>query len=239
MRKRLHVSAKDERAIVENFHKLYYESIHFGKTWHSTHWLGHKIVKCPLDMWVYQEILHETKPDLIVESGTFMGGSALYLASICDLLNKGRVVTIDIDRVEGRPEHPRIEYVCGSSTSKSVVDLVLERAKGKESVMVILDSDHTMKHVLEELRLYSPMVSEGNYLIVEDGHFNGRPINPEHGPGPAEAVEEFLKETSAFKPDKSREKFLMTFNPGGYLKRVAVSSKKDLESERGLAVAKS
>lgn len=224
VRKRIHVSAKDEKAIVEGFHRLYYESINFGKTWSSTHWMGHKIIKCPLDMWVYQEILHETRPDLIIECGTLFGGSALYLASICDLLDKGQVVTIDIDRHPGRPEHPRIEYIWGSSTSDSVMELVRERVKGKESVMVILDSDHSMKHVLEELLLFSPLVSPGNYLIVEDGHFNGRPINPEHGPGPYEAMEEFLKHTKEFQADRSREKFLMTFNPGGYLKRVAAAT---------------
>ena len=235
VRKRIHVSAKDEKTIVEGFHRLYYESINFGKTWSSTHWMGHKIIKCPLDMWVYQEILYETRPDLIIECGTLYGGSALYLASICDLLEKGQVLTIDIDEQPGRPEHSRIEYLNGSSTSDAVMDLVRARAQGKGSVMVILDSDHSMKHVLQELRLYNSLVSPGNYLIVEDSHFNGRPINPEHGPGPYEAMEEFLKESKEFQPDKSREKFLMTFNPSGYLKRVAATAAPEPENQVELA----
>ena len=222
MRKRLHVSAKDEKSIVDGFHKLYYESIHFGKTWSSTQWMGHKIMKCPLDMWVYQEILYELKPDLIIETGTYHGASAYFLASMCDLLGNGEIITIDIESRPGRPVHPRIEYVTGSSTSAPVLDLVHERIKGKKRVMVILDSDHSMKHVREELGLYSPFVTAGSYLIVEDGNVNGRPVDPEHGPGPSEAMEDFLKDSKEFRPDPSREKFLLTFNPGGYLKRVAL-----------------
>jgi cephalosporin hydroxylase len=86
--------------------------------------------------------------------------------------------------------------------------------------MVVLDSDHHKDHVLEELRLYSPLVSVGQYLIVEDTHFNGHPILKNFGPGPWEAVEEFLRERPDFAVDSSREKYGMTFNPHGYLRRV-------------------
>ena len=86
--------------------------------------------------------------------------------------------------------------------------------------MVVLDSDHSAKHVLEELRIYDKYVIPGSFLIVEDGNMNGNPILPYSGPGPGEALGQFLKENSDFEADKSKEKFLMTFNPNGYLRRV-------------------
>ena len=73
----------------------------------DTRWLGVRTDKCPLDLWIYQELLHELRPDLIVETGTAFGGSALYFASLCDLLGHGRVLTIDVQPQEGRPEHPQ------------------------------------------------------------------------------------------------------------------------------------
>ncbi len=175
--------------------------------------------KCPLDLWIYQEILYEVKPDLILETGTAHGGSALYFASVCDLLGRGEIVTVDIYPIEGRPEHPRITYVTGSSTAGEVVAYVSGVAAGHERVLVILDSDHSRDHVLDELRIYSRFVTPGSYLVVEDTNVNGHPAMPEHGPGPMEALEEFLAETEEFEIDAAREKFFMTFNPRGFLRK--------------------
>ena len=86
--------------------------------------------------------------------------------------------------------------------------------------MVLLDSDHHMDHVLNELRLYHPLVTPGSYIVVEDTDMNGHPILPKHGPGPMEAAQQFLKETSGFEVDAAREKLMLTFNPRGYLRRV-------------------
>ena len=101
-------------AITDAFHRLYYDS----ETWKQTTWLGQPVQKCPLDLWVYQEILVETRPDLIVETGTYLGGSARFLASVCDELGYGRIVTIDVLEHPGRPRHRRITYVNGSSTDE-------------------------------------------------------------------------------------------------------------------------
>jgi cephalosporin hydroxylase len=89
----------------------------------------------------------------------------------------------------------------------------------EETVMVVLDSDHHAEHVLNELRIYGPMVTVGNYLIAEDTNVNGHPVRPDFGPGPWEAVQTFLEENNSFAVDTKREKLLLTFNPGGYLIR--------------------
>lgn len=210
--------ARQPERIRSAFHILYHK---LGEqTYNNTKWLGVETQKCPLDMWTFQEILFDTKPDVLVETGTFLGGSAYYFASMFDLLKRGRVVTIDIEDFKGKPVHGRITYLLGSSTSNEIVSKVQSAIAPGEKVMVVLDSNHSRDHVRNELRLYSDMVSVGSYLIVEDTHFNGHPILPKFGPGPYEAVEEFLASHPNFERDRSRERFLLTFNPGGWLKRV-------------------
>lgn len=208
-----------ESKIADKFHDLYYTSWLNGRHTIDVNWLGHRALKCPLDLWIYQEILFETKPDLIIETGTNLGGSALYLASICQLLGHGRVVSIDTLRNPDLPQHPFIEYVTASSTDPETVRGIKERARGK-SVMVILDSDHSREHVLAELEAYKDLVNVGNYLVVEDTNINGHPTRADFGPGPMEAVLEFLPKNPQFMVDRARERFIMTLNPNGFLKRV-------------------
>jgi len=187
--------------------------------WKRMSWLGVPIQKNPADLWVYQEILHEVRPDLIIETGTLRGGSALYLASICDLLGAGTVITIDIEEQPNRPEHRRIEYVHGSSTDPSLAASVAARAADR-AIMVVLDSNHERGHVLDELDSYASLVTPGSYLIVEDTNINGHPVRPTFGPGPWEALSEWLPRHPEFEIDRAREKFLTTSHPRGYLRRV-------------------
>jgi cephalosporin hydroxylase len=205
--------------IIERFHRLFYDERMRGGTWFNAYWLGARAQKCPLDLWVYQELVFETRPDLIVETGTYDGGSALFFASLCDLVGKGHVITIDIEPREGRPAHERITYLTGSSTAPEVVEQLRSLTAGAESVLVVLDSDHRCEHVLAELHAYADVVTGGSYLVVEDTNVNGHPVAPEHGPGPLEAVERFLAEDDRFVVDRSREKFLLTFNPSGFLRK--------------------
>lgn len=193
--------------------------LYLADTWTEATWLGAQALKNPLDLWVYQEIMFESRPELVVETGTYRGGSACFLASICDLLGGGEVVSIDIEPVrDDYPAHPRITYLGGrSSTDPAVVAEVRGRAEGKRT-LVILDSDHSQAHVADELDEYAPLVPVGGYVIVEDSNIGQ--IRKDLLPGPLEAIEAFLARTDEFEIDRTREKFLITHNPGGYLRRV-------------------
>lgn len=175
-------------------------------------------MKNPLDLWIYQEIITDTRPDVIVETGTAYSGSAAFLAGVCELLGSGDVISIDINPVSTEyAQHPRIIYLGGqSSTSKEVLDEVRERTEGKKT-MVILDSDHSETHVADELEHYSPFVTPGCYLIVEDTNIGL--VSRDLLPGPAQAVKAFLAQTQEFETDTSCERYLITNHPGGYLRR--------------------
>jgi cephalosporin hydroxylase len=210
----------DEKAIVDAFHRLYFDGPEGeGRVPHRTTWMGVTCLKVPLDLWAYQEILFEVRPNLVVETGTHLGGSALFLAHMLDLIGSGEIVSIDILDRPGRPRHPRLRYVTGSSSDASLVRGLLG-GRPEERRLVVLDSDHSREHVTNELELFAPWVSVGSYLIVEDTNVNGHPVLPSHGPGPSEAVADFLVRHPEFEADRSREKFLLTYNPGGYLKRI-------------------
>jgi cephalosporin hydroxylase len=210
----------DEQAIVDAFHKLYYEQRVDDRQTVLLSWFGHRILKCPLDIWTYQELIWETKPELIVECGTRYGGGALYLASLFDLRGgPGEVLTIDITAMKHRPIHPRITYVLGSTLDADIVARVRAAAAGKRT-MVILDSDHSATQVAGELEIYPEFVTPGCYLIVDDTDMGGHPVLPEHGPGPTEALDAWLPTQSSFEIDPSRERFMLSLNPRGYLKRV-------------------
>jgi cephalosporin hydroxylase len=137
-----------------------------------------------------------------------------------DLIDKGKVLSIDIDPQPNLPTHKRLTYLKTSSTSELALQTVKEILSPEHTVLVILDSDHSKQHVLNELHLYHSFVTLGSYLIVEDSNINGHPVVPEFGPGPMEAIEEFLKDNDDFIIDATKHKFLITFNPNGYLKKV-------------------
>jgi cephalosporin hydroxylase len=210
------VARRLDRQAISRAHDVFYAS----DAWTRATWLGAQALKNPLDLWVYQEILFETRPELIVETGTYRGGSALFLASMCDLLGGGEIVSIDIEPLrEDYPEHPRITYLGGrSSTDPAVLDEVRRRAAGRPT-LVVLDSDHSQAHVEAELQAYAPIVPVGCYLIVEDSNIGQ--IRKDLMPGPLQAIETFLAGNREFEVDREREKFLITFNPSGYLRRVA------------------
>ena len=141
------------------------------------------------------------------------------MATLLDAMDHGKVITIDIKEFSNQPVHDRINYILGSSTAPETVERVKSMIPEGATVMAVLDSAHSKEHVLNELRIYSELVTSGQYLIAEDTNINGRPVYRDHGPGPGEAVDQFLTETDEYTVDKSREKYLLTFNPGGFLLR--------------------
>jgi len=219
MYRRIANTQGDEQALVREFHRLYFDASAYHMTWRNTKWMGHDILKCPLDLWLYQEILHAVRPAVVIETGTAFGGSAHFLASMMDLIGHGRVITIDIDERPGRSAHPRITYLTGSSVAPEMVADVRRLVGEASPVMVLLDSDHRRDHVAAELAAYAPFVTSGSYLVVEDTNLNGHPVMPEFGPGPMEAMQDFLARHPDFAHDTGMDKFFLTFNPKGYLKR--------------------
>ena len=196
---------------IDRFHREYYRAgVQFG-----TYWRGTKIVKAPTDMWVCQQIITDCRPDAIVETGTAWGGSALFFADMFDLFGHGEVITVDNRRM-GTVTHPRITYIDGDSVSRAgaVADIVALR-----SCMVVLDSDHRRDHVVAELDAYGPLVTSGQYLVVEDTNL-GRLAGAEFaGNGPADALDEWLPDHPEFVADASCERHGLTMNPGGWLRR--------------------
>ena len=204
-------------------------------------WCGRPIIQFPQDIVQFQEIVWQTKPDLIIETGIAHGGSLILSASMLALLDmlspssqKRMVLGIDIDirkhnreAIEAHPLANRVKMLEGSSTDESIVNAAKEFAKDFKSIMVCLDSNHTHEHVLQELKFYADLVSVGNYCIVWDtivedmpkGSYPDRPWDK--GDNPKTAVWEFLKTHKEFEIDKNiQNKLLITVAPDGYLRRI-------------------
>lgn len=192
--------------------------------YNKSRWLGIQTLQNPMDAWIIQEIIHQVRPDVIVEAGTLKGGSAALWAVILEQANPaGRVITIDItDDTRKARKLPivqrKVDFLVGSSIDPAILAEVRQRVAGKRT-LVILDSLHTRDHVLAELRAYAALVSLGSYMIVQDtGVWRPRRGHPEGWA--SDAVEEFLDENDAFVADRSRERFWLTNCPGSWLKRV-------------------
>lgn len=184
-------------------------------------YFGIQTFKSPTDFWVYQELLCEQKPDFIVEIGNWSGGSALALAHLCDALGHGQIIAIDINHKQIDPlarAHPRITWI--ESDATACYAAVRAQIPATAKVLVIEDSAHTYDNTLSVLRTYSALIKPGEYLVVEDSIcWHGLDVGP--NPGPYEAIETFLAENNQFESDRDRESFLITWNPKGYLRRVA------------------
>jgi cephalosporin hydroxylase len=209
-------------SVVEQFNDLYYRS---GAA-NESRWCGVPILKNPCDLWMISDLITSLRPRVIVETGTHHGGSALYFADIARLNGLDtEVITVDFNpKWSADPEAKGVISMVGYSTDSSIYARVVSEVEsrvqgGDRAVLVLLDSDHSYENVLNELRLYSALVTPGSYIIVEDTNINGHPSSPDSGPGPYEAVEEFLRTTNTFDRDLGCQKHLLTFNPGGYLRR--------------------
>jgi len=187
----------------------------------NTYWLGKQVVKSPLDLWVYQEIITATKPTLIIECGTNGSGSAFFFLTLLKLLDLKDTKIITIDTI--RTKHleivdPQIEYIYGDSVDPAIVKYVQQRAQGQKT-MISLDSLHTYDHVIQELEAYGDLTSPGCYCVIEDTGFNILGGSSKNGAGGAAG--EFLeKRKGIFERDFFAERHMYTSNYGGWLKRL-------------------
>lgn len=230
---------ESDQVLKKKAHEFMLESIRAMYSY-NFFWMGRPIIQYPQDIAAMQELLWDTQPDLIIETGIAHGGSLILYASLLELNaacggpRDARVLGIDIDirehnrkAIEAHPMARRIDMIQGSSLASGIVEQTRMHAQGKERVLVVLDSNHTHEHVLAELEAYAPLVTRGSYCVVfdtvvedlpEDG-FPDRPWGP--GNNPKTAVREYLKTHPEFEIDRSiQNKLLITVAPDGYLKRV-------------------
>jgi cephalosporin hydroxylase len=198
-------------------------------------WWGVPIIQMPADVMATQEVVFAAQPDVIIETGVARGGSVLFMACLLQLLDKGKVIGVDIDirahnrdSIERHPMAKRVVLIEGPSTDPATLTKVREQIPPGAAVMVVLDSDHSRDHVLAELRAYGPMVTEGQYLVVADTLL-GRlepsqtPTKRSHvwvkGDEPLTALNTYLTETDRFEPDPAiNGKLVFSSSPGGYLR---------------------
>ncbi|MHB0952532.1 MAG: cephalosporin hydroxylase family protein [Allorhizobium sp.] len=200
-------------------------------------WMGLPIIQMPADVMATQEVIWATKPDVIIETGVARGGSMVFMAAMLQLIGKGKVVGVDIDirahnrsAIESHPMASRIELIEGPSTSAETMDRVRAAIPTGASVMVVLDSDHSRDHVLDELRHYAPLVTEGQYMVVADtllGRCEPSQVPTKRsqvllpGDEPLAALHAYLKETTRFELDEViNGKLVLSSSPGGYVRCV-------------------
>jgi cephalosporin hydroxylase len=200
-------------------------------------WMGVPIIQLPADVMATQEVIFATKPDVIIETGVARGGSVIFMASLLELIGKGKVIGIDIDirphnreSIESHPMAKRICLIEGASDDLATLDRVRAEIPASASVMVVLDSDHSRDHVLAELRAYGTLVTPGQYLVVADtlvGYLDeeralkNRSKQWQKGNEPLAALNIFLGETNRFQIDPViNGKLILSSSPGGYLKCV-------------------
>lgn len=220
---------------VQALSRIWLREIARHKYAYNFSWMGRPIIQFPQDMIAMQEIIWDVQPDLIIETGIAHGGSLVFYASLLEIVGgDGYVLGIDIDirahnrgAIETHPMFKRIRMIEGSSVSDEIATQVAEHARDKESVLVVLDSNHTHEHVLKELNLYAQHVTRGSYIVVFDTLLEDMPDDLARdrpwgvGNNPKTAVHEFLSGTDEFLIDKDIDsKLLITAAPDGYLKRV-------------------
>lgn len=185
-------------------------------------WLGYGMSQWPLDLISYQELLWKVKPQLVIETGTAGGGCTLFFASILDFMKvqNYKILTVDFPSNQANPDilkHPHIVYIRGNSESAEVMGEVRSYWNPDKTAMVFLDSSHDQPHVSVEMESYSPLVSVGSYMVVEDTWLGySLPCQP----GPLAAVKLFLEKHDGWEIDRFPERWLCTQHPCGYLKRV-------------------
>jgi cephalosporin hydroxylase len=195
--------------------KVTIQSIEKGH--HEVTYRGVPAVRCPFDYVMYQMIINQVKPDLIIEIGTYMGGGALYMADLLNIMNKGMVHTIDRQKLSGDMvwKHNRIKCFTDGWEKYD-----LKEAENYKTILVIEDSAHTYENTIAVMKKFGPVVSKNSYFIIEDGIISD--LGEYHG-GPTKAIKEYLKGNNNYRIDRKWCDFFgmnATFNVNGYLLKV-------------------
>ena len=208
-------------------------------------WMGRPVIQLPEDIIRIQEVIYRVKPDVIIETGVAHGGSLVFYASLCRAMDKGRVIGIDIEirphnrkAIEKHELYPYITLIEGDSTDNEVVNQVRALIKPEETVLAVLDSNHTKQHVLNELHAYSPFVTLGSYIVAADGSMKYLYDVPRGKPewiydNPMDATQEYCAKNPGFvmeQPEWVFNESNLTENithwPNAYLKRVCAQKKR-------------
>lgn len=194
----------------------HYEHIHDNKG-NRPKWREIEVDKFPQDLVLYAQAIFKRKPSFIIEAGTAYGGSANFFGDLLLLSGGRRVFSVDVN-ARSTPSHPFVTYIKGSSVAKEILDHLREETKDG-SVMVVLDSDHSRKHVLAELNAYADIVSSGQYMVVEDCYTRG-PVKgrPEYY-HPYLAVEDFLRVNKGYRRYDLEKQFIFAVTKGGWLRK--------------------
>ena len=186
------------------------EAVWDHQAWREATWLGHPVNRFPTDLHAYQELLVRLGPELVVIVGDDfgLGGRALHAATVLDQIGHGRVEAIG--QTTDCPAHPRIAY---RDSSYQLTD----DTEGSAVVFLGLSG---MPEIRSAFDRFAPLVGVGGYVVVENTVLNGRPAEPGFGPGPHEAVVRILEQHPDFAPDPAPERYTVTFNRNGYLRRV-------------------
>jgi cephalosporin hydroxylase len=218
--------------------RLWVKSAWHHRLSYEVTWLGFPVIQMAEDLIMMQELIHKVRPDVLIETGTAHGGSAIFYASLFQLLGHGCVLSVDVEiRTYNRlailsdPLSRRIQLIEGSSISPETLDAVRSAIRPGASVMVVLDSNHTRDHVREELRLYAPLVTPDSYLVVFDGIMEALADAPcgnatWASDNPSAAVREFLAAHEEFVPDPYYNRLRVTHCPDGFLKRQAPANQR-------------
>jgi cephalosporin hydroxylase len=201
-----------QAALARAFQRMYH---HAGRrTWKNVWYRGTRLHAYPTDLWVYQELIEELKPSLVVETGTYRGGTALFLADRLQIIGRGHVISIDAHVEPTRPQHPRLTYLTGPPSAPDILEEVRGRIRPSERVLFLLGAGRSKDEVLADLRSYAPLAPPGSVVVVQYTHLGG----------PAAAVQEFLESTSDYEVDTRSERHFLTENASGFLRRVAGES---------------
>jgi cephalosporin hydroxylase/GT2 family glycosyltransferase len=197
------------------------EGVWDHQAWREATWLGHPVNRYPADLHVYQELLAQVRPGFVIVAGddAGLGGRALFLASVCDQLGHGQVVAVGRQELSERPGHPRVTHLAGPPEDPAVSERVTALAPRPPSALVIVGLGE-VRRVVSAFERYAPLVPIGSYAVVENTVVNGRPVASGFGPGPHEAVVDILSRHGDFVADPVGERYTVTFNRGGFLKRI-------------------